>query len=116
MTLAGTRPPTLDEWNKYELHHRARLAIKLGMENPFIVHNISRRERNMQLASIEDAWEQLDIYITDELWDKFISLFKEVLIESEPIFEYPFEKHFEASIYAEKPEWSQTLKRGMGFE
>lgn len=27
MTLAGTRPPTLDEWNKYELHHRARLAL-----------------------------------------------------------------------------------------
>lgn len=27
MTLAGTRPPTLDEWNKYELHHRARLAM-----------------------------------------------------------------------------------------
>lgn len=31
MTLAGTRPPTLDEWNKYELHHRARLAIKPGI-------------------------------------------------------------------------------------
>jgi hypothetical protein len=31
LTLAGTRPPTLDEWNKYELHHRARLAIKPGM-------------------------------------------------------------------------------------
>ena len=27
MTLAGTRPPTLDEWNKYELHHRARLGL-----------------------------------------------------------------------------------------
>ena len=35
------------------------------------------------------------------------------MIESEPIFEYPFNKHFEASIYAEKPIWSQTLKRGM---
>lgn len=92
---------------------KKELERYLYMENPFIVHNISRRERNLQLASIEDAWEQLDIYITDELWDKFISLFKEVLIESEPIFEYPFEKHFEASIYAEKPEWSQTLKRGM---
>lgn len=34
MTLAGTRPPTLDEWNKYELHHRARLAIKPGMYKP----------------------------------------------------------------------------------
>ena len=25
MSIVGTRPPTLDEWNKYELHHRARL-------------------------------------------------------------------------------------------
>ena len=31
MSIVGTRPPTLDEWNKYELHHRARLAIKPGM-------------------------------------------------------------------------------------
>lgn len=31
MTLAGTRPPTVDEWEKYELHHRARLAIKPGL-------------------------------------------------------------------------------------
>ena len=31
MSLVGTRPPTVDEWNKYELHHRARLAIKPGI-------------------------------------------------------------------------------------
>lgn len=31
MSLIGTRPPTLDEWNKYELRHRARLAIKPGI-------------------------------------------------------------------------------------
>ena len=31
MSLVGTRPPTLDEWDKYELHHRARLAIKPGI-------------------------------------------------------------------------------------
>lgn len=24
MSIVGTRPPTLDEWNKYELHHRAK--------------------------------------------------------------------------------------------
>ena len=36
MTLAGTRPPTVDEWEKYELHHRARLAwssVVLAFEN-----------------------------------------------------------------------------------
>lgn len=27
MSIVGTRPPTLDEWNKYELHHRARLSL-----------------------------------------------------------------------------------------
>lgn len=31
MSLVGTRPPTMDEWNKYELHHRARLAVKPGL-------------------------------------------------------------------------------------
>ncbi len=31
MSLIGTRPPTLDEWKKYDLHHRARLATKPGL-------------------------------------------------------------------------------------
>lgn len=31
MSLVGTRPPTLDEWERYDLHHRARLAIKPGV-------------------------------------------------------------------------------------
>ena len=31
MSLVGTRPPTMDECDKYELHHRRRLAIKPGL-------------------------------------------------------------------------------------
>ena len=31
MSLVGTRPPTPDEWAKYETHHRARLAMKPGI-------------------------------------------------------------------------------------
>lgn len=31
MSLVGTRPPTVDEWEKYKLHHRARLATKPGI-------------------------------------------------------------------------------------
>ena len=92
---------------------KKELAKYLHRENPYIVSNNSYRGSNMQLASVEDAWEELDLYINDDIWDKFIKLFYEVLIESEPIFEYPFEKHFEASIYAKKPEWSPTIKRGM---
>ena len=31
MSLVGTRPPTVDEWEKYEFHHRGRLSMKPGM-------------------------------------------------------------------------------------
>ena len=31
MSLVGTRPPTVDEWTKYEKHHRIRLAMKPGI-------------------------------------------------------------------------------------
>lgn len=31
MSLVGTRPPTVDEWEKYELHHRSRMSTKPGM-------------------------------------------------------------------------------------
>ena len=31
MSIVGTRPPTLDEWEKYDLHHRARLTIRPGI-------------------------------------------------------------------------------------
>ncbi len=31
MSMVGTRPPTEDEWHKYNLHHRARMSIKPGI-------------------------------------------------------------------------------------
>ena len=31
LSLVGTRPPTVDEWEKYQYHHRARMAIKPGI-------------------------------------------------------------------------------------
>lgn len=82
-------------------------------ETPFVVEFKGHRDENMQIASIEDAWEELDYYITDAMWNKFIKLLYEVLIVSEPIFDHPIEKHFEVSIRIEKPDWSQALKRGM---
>ncbi|MCR5076363.1 MAG: sugar transferase [Ruminococcus sp.] len=31
MSLVGTRPPTMDEWEKYDLGHRIRMSIKPGL-------------------------------------------------------------------------------------
>ena len=38
----GTRPPTVDEWEKYIYHHRARLSTKLGLTGMWQVSERSK--------------------------------------------------------------------------
>lgn len=42
MSLVGTRPPTLDEWEKYQYHHRARLSTKPGITGMWQVSGRSK--------------------------------------------------------------------------
>ena len=42
MSLVGTRPPTVDEWEKYKYHHRARLATRPGLTGMWQVSGRSR--------------------------------------------------------------------------
>ena len=42
MSLVGTRPPTVEEWEKYDLHHRVRLATKPGITGLWQVSGRSR--------------------------------------------------------------------------
>ena len=42
MSLVGTRPPTVDEWERYEFHHRARLAMKPGITGMWQVQGRSK--------------------------------------------------------------------------
>ena len=63
MSLVGTRPPTLDEWEKYELHHRARLAIKPGITGMWQVSgrsDITDFEEVVKL-DISQTVKQLDV-------------------------------------------------------
>ncbi len=52
MSLVGTRPPTEDEWIKYDLNHRSRLAIKPGITGMWQVSgrsNITEFEQVVKL-------------------------------------------------------------------
>ena len=55
MTLAGTRPPTVDEWDKYELHHRARLATKPGLTGMWQVSGRSNHSRRIEWQNKEQS-------------------------------------------------------------
>ena len=39
MSIVGTRPPLIGEVSEYELHHRARLAIKPGITGREYIKN-----------------------------------------------------------------------------
>lgn len=59
MSLVGTRPPTVDEWEKYELHHRARLATKPGLTGMWQVSgrsNITDFEEVVELDKYISHW------------------------------------------------------------
>ena len=59
MSLVGTRPPTVDEWEKYEVHHRKRLAIKPGITGMWQVSGRSG------ITDFEKVVELDTGYITD---------------------------------------------------
>lgn len=67
MSLVGTRPPTMDEWEKYELHHRKRLAIKPGLTGIYILLLICNC-----LRLLMDNF----ILLLSPMYSKFISLQK----------------------------------------
>lgn len=59
MSLVGTRPPTVDEWEQYELHHRI-LAIEL-IARAISYQNIQIKEFLEELKSKEYEIKAFDL-------------------------------------------------------
>ena len=78
MSIVGTRPPTLDEWNKYELHHRARLSIKPGITGMWQVSGRSEITDFEEVVKLDteyiSEWNvEMDMKL---LWKTVISVIK----------------------------------------
>ena len=56
MSLVGTRPPTVDEWEKYAYHHRARLAIKPGLTGMWQVSGRSKITDFEQVVKLDTEY------------------------------------------------------------
>lgn len=75
MSVVGTRPPTLDEWNKYDLHHRARLAIKPGITGLWQVSGRS------EIKDFEEVVRLDTEYIKNfSLWKDAAIIFKTIMV------------------------------------
>lgn len=68
MSLVGTRPPTLDEWEKYKLHHRKRMAAKPGLTGMWQVSGRS------DITDFEEVVKLDTEYITNWSFGKDIKI------------------------------------------
>lgn len=66
----------------YEKSKKELMKYMYG-ENSFLIEIKNYSDNTMHLVSVEDAWQELDLYITDGLWEKFLNLFFEVMIVSD---------------------------------
>ena len=78
MSLVGTRPPTLDEWEQYKPHHRARMAFRPGLTGMWQVSgrsNITDFEEVVKLdTEYINEWSlRLDLKI---LWKTVVGVFR----------------------------------------
>ena len=75
MSLVGTRPPTVDEYNQYDSHHKRRLSMKPGITGLWQVSGRSK------IQNFEDA-VSLDVQYIDHwsLWGDIKLLFKTVAV------------------------------------
>lgn len=79
MSLVGTRPPTLDEWSSYDLHHRARLSIRPGITGLWQISGRSEITDFEEVVKLDtkyiSEWNMgLDLRI---LWKTFFSVLKQ---------------------------------------
>lgn len=72
MSLVGTRPPTVDEWDKYELHHRARLATKPGLTGMW---QVSGRSNITDLLSVVIGYLNPGVSMWSNLYGRNYLLF-----------------------------------------
>ena len=60
MSIVGTRPPLISETNLYELHHRARLAIKPGITGMWQVSGRSDITDFEEVVRLDKEYSCLD--------------------------------------------------------
>lgn len=89
MSLVGTRPILPDELEQYELHHRARIAIKPGITGMWQVsgrsditdfEEIVRLDTEYISEHYGGTWIDSTVYLTDPIKNKLLFLIELRLI------------------------------------
>ena len=80
MSLVGTRPPTVDEWEKYELHHRRRMSIKPGITGMWQVSGRSDITDFEEVVKLDTEYIEKDHIklITRHVWEEYMEVAEDI--------------------------------------
>lgn len=77
MSIVGTRPPLIGEVSEYELHHRARLAIKPGITGMWQVSGRSDITDFEEVVELDKEYiENWNISFADKMNLREITIFR----------------------------------------
>ncbi len=75
MSLVGTRPPTVDEWNHYALHHRIRMSTKPGITGMWQVSGRSKITDFEQVVALDKQYiEHWSIWLDFKILAKTVEV------------------------------------------
>ena len=75
MSLVGTRPPTVDEWNHYDLHHRIRMSTKPGITGMWQVSGRSEITDFEQVVALDKEYiEHWSIWLDFKILAKTVQV------------------------------------------
>ena len=75
MSLVGTRPPTVDEWNRYAPHHRIRMSTKPGITGMWQVSGRSKITDFEQVVALDKQYiEHWSIWLDFKILAKTVQV------------------------------------------
>ncbi|MBQ7655104.1 MAG: sugar transferase [Clostridia bacterium] len=75
MSLVGTRPPTMDEWNHYDPHHRIRMSTKPGITGMWQVSGRSEITDFEQVVALDKQYiEHWSIWLDFKILAKTVQV------------------------------------------
>ena len=102
MSLVGTRPPTVDEWEQYELHHRSRMSI----------NTIIGIERTDSIKELAELYTVASVFVNPTYEDNYPTTNLEALACGTPVLTY----RTGGSVEAAGSEYGKIVDQGKRYD
>lgn len=82
-------------------------------DTPLVIKSKYYDSISYEIADIELAWSFMHEKVDAKKKEQVLELTKKIILDKDPIFEFPFEEHFLKELSVKKSKYSKRLKEGL---